>query len=250
MSSLLDAPPAATGAAAYVAVVGTIAAHGLAVVLASYVGVPGVDELKKLLPVTEMVEVELPEAPAPAPAATPAPLPAPARMRVASTPASPPPTAARAGQVLDAKSEVVDFGDNFVTGSGDAYAGGVTNSHGTSTSAVRDVRARADSAGQSEKAVAPAVDLSRSPRLGGSAVWQCPFPVEADDAGIDHAAVTLHIDVGADGGVRGVTTLADPGNGFGREARRCAGSKRWLAGLDRTGHPVDASATVNVRFDR
>ncbi len=45
-----------------------------------------------------------------------------------------------------------------------------------------------------------------------------------------------------------MSLLADPGNGFGREARRCASSKRWQGGLDRLGHPVEAQATVNVRF--
>ena len=251
MSSLLDAPPPTTGAASYVAIVGTIAAHGLAVLVASYVGVRGVSELKRLLPVTEMVEVELPEVPKTVADTTPAATPPPARTRVVSpTPAAPPPTAAQAGQVLDAKSDVVDFGDSFVTGAGDAYAGGVTDSSGTSTRAVRDLRAHGDGGGEVKKSSAPPVDLSRPPRLDGSAQWQCPFPAEADDAGIDHAVVTLHVDVGANGSVRNVTTVGDPDSGFGREARRCAGSKRWLAGFDRAGHAIDASATVNVRFDR
>jgi periplasmic protein TonB len=251
MTSLLDAAPETTRAASYVAIVGTIAAHGLAVLVASYVGVRGVSELQRLLPVTEMVEVELPEAPKTVADATPTATPPPAKARVASpTPATPPPTAAQAGQVLDAKSDVVDFDDSVVTGAGDAYAGGVTDKSGTSTSAVRDVQAQGHGGGEAKAPPAPAPDLSRPPRLDGSAQWQCPFPAEADDAGIDHAVVTLRVEIAANGGVRNVTTVRDPGNGFGREARRCASSKRWLVGFDRSGRAIAASATVNVRFER
>ncbi len=54
-------------------------------------------------------------APAQVAAAAPPP-PVPARTRVPNpSPVEPPPTAAQAGQVLDAKSDVVDFGDSFVT---------------------------------------------------------------------------------------------------------------------------------------
>jgi protein TonB len=245
------AAPETTRAASYVAIVGSIAAHGLAVLAAPYVGVRGTSELTRLLPVTEMVEVDLPEAPKTITETALAATPVPARARVASpTPATPPPTAAQAGQVLEAKSDAVDFGDSFATGAGDAYAGGVTDKSGTSTSAVRDVRAQGNADGEGKEPGPPAPDLSRPPRLDGSARWQCPFPDEADDAGIDHAVVTLHVDIAANGGVRNVTTVSDPGNGFGREARRCAGSKRWLAGWDRGGHAIAASATVNVRFER
>jgi outer membrane biosynthesis protein TonB len=80
--------------------------------------------------------------------------------------------------------------------------------------------------------------------------WDCPFPEEADDAGVDHAVVTLRVEVGGDGTVQSVRATSDPGHGFAREARRCAMSKRWSAGLDRAGNPANAVALVNVRFDR
>lgn len=254
MSSMLDATPASSGAASWLAVAGTVGAHALLVLGASYLGVRGADELQKLMPVTEMVEVALPEPPAPPPSPEPerAPVPAPVRAPVAApAPEPPPPSAAQAGQVLDAKSDVVDFGDTVVTGSGDRYAGGVTDAAGDSKTAVRDTAARGDAGGTGTKPpAAPAVDFSRPPQLAGGSQWQCPFPLEADDAGIDHAVVTLRVSVGADGRVQSVVTSSDPGSGFGREAKRCATSKRWTAGSDREGHPTSAVAVVNVRFDR
>lgn len=256
MSSMLDAPPQSRGAASWLGVGGTIGAHALLVVAASYAGMRGASELKKLMPVTEMVEVALPEplAPPPEPEPERAPTPAPVHAKVAApTPAAepPPPSAAQAGQILDAKSDVVDFGDTVVTGSGDSYAGGVTDGAGNSKTAVRDTAARGDAGGAGVKPpAAPTVDLSRPPQLAGGLKWDCPFPLEADDAGIDHAVVTLRVSVGADGRVQSVVTSSDPGNGFGREARRCATAKRWATGLDREGRPTPGAALINVRFDR
>jgi protein TonB len=93
-------------------------------------------------------------------------------------------------------------------------------------------------------------DLSRLPQLTGGAVWDCPFPREADEAGLDHAVVGLRVEVDAEGKVLSATTRSDPGHGFAREARRCALGKRWAPGFDRAGRPVRAKTTVNVRFDR
>jgi len=254
MTSLLDAPPPSTGAASLGALAGTAATYGAIVALVSYVGVHGVTQVKQALTVTEMVEIELPKPP-PAPAAPkpePEPVtPAPRIKAAAPEPPSAPPSAAEAGQILDAKSEAVDFGDSFVTGDKGAFAGGVTDRAGTSTTAVHDQAAKGDGAGSAAKTVvAPVVDLSKPPRLAGSAQWRCPFPIEADDAGIDHAVVTLRVQIGADGAVRSTNVVADAGNGFAREARRCALSNPWLPALDRAGQPVSGSATVNVRFDR
>ena len=86
-------------------------------------------------------------------------------------------------------------------------------------------------------------------RQAGSA-WDCPFPVEADDAGVDHAVVTLRVEVGADGHVVQASATRDPGHGFGREARRCALYKRWAPGLDREGRAASSVTVVNVRFER
>jgi protein TonB len=253
MSSLLDAPPPNNATASYVAIAGTVAAHAAIVLLAAVFGTRAVAEVRKLLPVTEMVNVDLPEQapPPPEPVKPTDPPPTQPRAHVAAPePTPPPPAAAQAGQILDAKSDVVDFGDTMVVGSGDTYAGGVTDSQGTSKAAVQDSAARGGVPGTAKAVAAPTVDLSRPPQLAGGARWDCPFPFEADDAGMDHAVVTLRIDVGADGSVQRVSILKDPGSGFGREARRCATSKRWQSGLDRAGHPASATSTVNVHFDR
>lgn len=251
--SLLDAPPAPSRGASAIAGAGAAAAH-VVVVLLALAGAGIAREVQASLAVTEMVDVELPPAAPevaekpPEPEPPPTPVPARAQPKEAK-PEEPTPAAAVAGQVLAAADEALDFGDTFVAGTGDSYAGGVTERVGTSTRAVRDVNARAGGVAPAVSA-APARDLSRAPRLAGGMEWDCPFPPEADDASVDHAVVTLRVDVSATGQVRAVQATADPGYGFAREARRCAMSKRWSVGLDRDGHSVDAIALVNVRFDR
>jgi hypothetical protein len=45
--------------------------------------------------------------------------------------------------------------------------------------------------------------------------------------------------------------LADPGNGFGREARRCAMAKRYAAALDRDGGAIAGTTRpFRVHFSR
>lgn len=254
MSSMLDAAPAGSRTGSFAAVLGTAGVHGLLALGASLVGLGGVVELKRALPVTEMVDVELPAPPPepepePEPAAPP-PQAAPRAARPPTAAAEPPPSAAQAGQVLDSTSDVVDFGDTIVTGSGASYAGGVTDRTGTSQTAVRAAAARGDSGGRGPDPTAAAVDRSRAPELMGGDSWNCPFPSEADDAGIDVAVVKLSIAIGTDGGVRSVSIASDPGSGFGREARRCAATKRFSPGLDREGRPVAKAFSVNVRFRR
>jgi protein TonB len=99
-------------------------------------------------------------------------------------------------------------------------------------------------------AAAPGIDRSRGARLSGGVEWRCPFPAEADDAGIDSALVSLALRITPQGSVETVNVLHDPGHGFGSEAKRCALRKRWDAGLDRTGRPVASDIRVNVRFVR
>jgi protein TonB len=143
----------------------------------------------------------------------------------------------------------VDFGDSFVVGNAASHAGGVSANAGTSKQALYDAKAQAGgvSGGTGKN---PLADASRAPALASGLHWDCPFPVEADAAGIDAALVGLRVEVAADGRVREARALSDPGHGFAREARRCALSKRWAPGLDRTGNPTVAIAMVNVRFER
>lgn len=84
----------------------------------------------------------------------------------------------------------------------------------------------------------------------GSDEWQCPFPQEANDDQIDHAVVSLRVDVDANGGVRQLAIVEDPGHGFAREALHCARSKHWSPALDRAGNPSAGTLTVHIRFER
>ena len=262
--SMLDAPPSRSSkGASVIAGAGTVFVHIALVSLATWVGA-GV-ALKKGAPpaVTQMVEIELPPPPAapepePAPEPPPepkplravrAPAPAPEVEKPAEPEAAPPPEAAQAAQVVTAPAEVVDFGNTFVTGNSAKFAGGVTEQGGTSATAVRAANARAGGVPGGTGTDVTA-DRSRPPRLAGGAVWDCPFPIEADDAGLDHAVVGLRVEVNAAGSVVRADAIKDPGHGFGREARRCAQRKRWAPGIDSAGRPIAASALIKVRFER
>jgi periplasmic protein TonB len=192
-----------------------------------------------------------PEAPPPPPSPTPVP---------PTDRLPPPPAAAQAGKVLTQEpdpNEPVDLtGDGFVSGTGDRFAGGVTASSGTATTAVRDLRAQPDGVGKAlpgPVATAPTgPDLSRAASNMGGSYWNdCEFPAEADIEGIDSAVVQMSVTVGPDGRAKSVTILRDPGNGFGRTARSCAFRKAYSAGLDRAGKPITMStAPFTVRFTR
>jgi periplasmic protein TonB len=228
--------------AALLAAVLHLAAVGVAL---RVVALPQAPRAESAQQITRMVEIEAPEPepPPPAPPVTP-PEPAPpplARARVREpVRAQPPPAAAAAGQVLARDTpEVLDFGDSFVQGNAERHAGGVTQSSGTSQAAVRAHDARG-----------AGVNRTRPPALADGVDWDCPFPEEADSAEIDSAVVGLQVVVNAAGEVQSATVTRDPGHGFAREARRCALSKRWRAGLDHAGDPTDATSLVNVRFER
>ncbi|HET8932463.1 MAG TPA: hypothetical protein VFN67_03440 [Polyangiales bacterium] len=260
-SSVLDAPRSGPSGALAWAGLGACAVHVLLLGAALAAGKNRViqHDVSAMSTVSNL-EVELvkpppppePEAPpppppqaAPAPAAKPvvrAPKPTPAPPKEA-----PPPAAAASGKVLAA--EAVDFGDSFVMGKAASHAGGVSANTGTSQQAVHDKNAQANGV-QGGTGKNPAADATRAPALASGLQWDCPFPVEADDAGIDAAVVGLRVEVAADGRVREARALSDPGHGFAREARRCALSKRWAPGLDRAGNPTIGVALVNVRFER
>jgi protein TonB len=212
------------------------------------------------------VDLSEPPPPPPEPAApepTPPPEPQAPPPIAAPTPptdAPPPaPAAAEAGKVLTADpdpNEPVDLtGDGFVTGNGDHFAGGVTASNGTSTNAVRDLRAQQAGVGKPPPpgpvSSAAGSNLMRAAApLGGS--WNdCEFPPEADVEGIDSAVVQLTVTVGADGRAKSVTILRDPGNGFGQATRSCAFRKQFTSALDRSGAAIVMStAPFTVRFTR
>lgn len=173
-----------------------------------------------------------------------------------------PPEAAKAGAVLAAApdpNEPVDLtGNTFVTGTGDQYAGGVTQAkaQGGPTYARNAVAEGVPGGTGTAPAPppppppAPSVDRSRAPRLAGGTGWDCPWPSEAEGEDINEAVVVIKATVGVDGRPQTVQIVSDPGHGFGREAKMCALRKRWEAGLDKDGNPTTATAPVRIRFTR
>jgi protein TonB len=154
--------------------------------------------------------------------------------------------------------EPVDLtGNTFVTGNADAYAGGFTAGNGTSATAVHTTPSPTGVPGGTGAPQAPPArpvhkqSLAREASLGGGSEWSCPFPPEADTAQIDEASVMLTVDVRPDGAPAGVRVVSDPGNGFGREARRCAMGKRYSPKLDDDGNPVAGTTRpFRVHFSR
>ncbi|HEX4446687.1 MAG TPA: energy transducer TonB [Polyangiaceae bacterium] len=196
-------------------------------------------------PAPEETEAK-PEPAAPAPVAKPAPHDAP----------PPPPAPAQAAKVLAQEpdpNEPVDLtGNTIIQGNADAYAGGTTMANGTSNRAVRSL---ASPAGVPGGTGAPTAKAPSGPdrARGASPVntdWNAPFPPEADTAQIDEAYVTLQIDVRADGTATSATVLVDPGNGFGREARKYALTQRYNPAFDRDGNPIPTRIKTKVHFSR
>jgi protein TonB len=206
----------------------------------------------------DIVREEPPPAPPPEPAKEEE-KPAAAPVHVATPNAPPPPPApAAAAKVVTAEPDTkeVDLTNTVVEGNADSFAGGLTASNGTSTTAVHSMPAPSGVPGGTGPVTAPPVqvqgpDLSRPASVGGGAEWNCPFPAEADTAQIDDAYVTLQVDVRADGSPTAARVVADPGNGFGREARRCAMNKRYSTALDHDGHPIAGpTRPFRVHFSR
>ncbi len=274
VQSPLDAAPKRSRAPFVLGGAGATVVHALLLagaVAASSMPPRAAPERRAQVTRTELIHIEPPPPPPEPPPATPeppppTPEPAPSppspsprpRPKVAKPPKEKPaenleqaaPAAAEAAKVLEKapEPEVVDFGETFVQGSSETYAGGVTEAGGTSKNAVRDQNARAFGV-EGGKGTAE-VDLSRPPMLAGGKQWDCPFPEEADAEGVDEAVVTIKVSISASGEVDRVDVIKDPGLGFGRETRRCAMRKRWQPALSRTGSAVAQSHQLTVRFER
>jgi protein TonB len=203
-------------------------------------------QTRKIEPIVEVVDIDLPKPPLPPEPPKPEePLPkAPEPLHHTRAPSSP----ARAAKVVTRApdpNEPVDLTGSFVIGSAATYVGGTSSATGTSPVVIHG-----KTAGTAPGGSPGSPDLARHPALGEAANWQCPFPPEANADHIDHAVVTIRVEVAASGTARSVTVVKDPGHGFAREARRCALSKKWSPALDREGAAVAGSAIVNVRFAR
>jgi protein TonB len=204
----------------------------------------------------EVVPIDSPAPPPPPPPPPPpAPEPPPREAPPPSTPAAaPPPAAAAAALTHTAEPEQpVDFSDQLVTGTAAIYQGGTTAS-GSAKPAARAARAEAgpaaSGAGRAPSSGVGTLDRSRPASVLGGLDWRCPFPEEADVAGVDRALAKIRVDIDAAGNVRNVVVVHDPGHGFGRAAERCARGKRFDAALDRNGRAIATQVAVGVRFVR
>ncbi|MEM9693489.1 MAG: hypothetical protein AAGA56_13150, partial [Myxococcota bacterium] len=176
------------------------------------------------------------------------------------TPAAPPPpsespTPAEAGKVLTAESddpapEIADF--TMVQGEGDTYAGGVTSKDGRSRKAVKRVGQKNGQKGGTggPTTARPGPDRSRSARPTARS-WNCSQLFPPGAKGVNTALVTVVVQVGTNGRPRGVTVVADPGNGFAAAARACAMGQSYQTALDKSGRPIaGTTAPFSVRFTR
>jgi len=199
----------------------------------------------------EVMKEDVPPPPPPPPTAEAKPEPAPPPRAQPHEP-PPPPAPAQAAKVLAQEpdpNEPVDLtGNTIVQGNAESYAGGFTAGNGKSAAAVQTAPSPTGVAGGTGPVTGP--DRSRKCGNVGSSEWNAPFPPEADAAQIDEAYVTLQVDVRPDGSPGAVKVASDPGNGFGREARRYALTKRYQAGLDHDGAPIPCTFLVKVHFNR
>jgi protein TonB len=146
-----------------------------------------------------------------------------------------------------ATQEPVDFtGSAFTVGSGASYAGGATTGAGTSRKAAFGGVAP----GGTGKGLLGIPDRARPVALD-EAVWNCPWPSEADGLEVNEETVVLRASIGADGRAEHVEVLTDPGFGFGAAARLCALRTRFEPARDTAGQRIAAeSPPVRVHFFR
>jgi periplasmic protein TonB len=208
----------------------------------------------------DLLKAETPPPPPPAPKEEPKEEPAPKEAPREKLNEPPPPAAAaaKASAVLTQApdpNEPVDLTNSFVVGNQDTYAGGVTQSTGTSDTAVRSMNVAPGGApggtGTKPGPASNGPDRSRAASLAGSKDWKCDFPPEADVDQIDQAFVVVQVATRADGSPDHVSILQDPGHGFARAARICAMKERYDPALDREGNAIAGSTkSIRIRFER
>ncbi|MBK7152050.1 MAG: energy transducer TonB [Sandaracinaceae bacterium] len=171
-------------------------------------------------------------------------------------PAEPAPAApAEAAEVVQAAADpgaAEPPGFSLVTGAGEVYAGGVTASTGTSTSAVHsnDVDARR---GVPNGAGAGAAAPNSQARPVGqpTRAWRCDWPAAASDLDVDVEFVNMRVAVEASGEITDVRVIRHSGYGFDVEARRCALRHTLPPARDAQGTPVRTAAhPIRLRFER
>jgi len=200
---------------------------------------------------TEVIDIE-PPAPPPSEQQPTAPEPRPPAHRPASRP---PRVASRsrrrpAGRAGDAMSSSAreERPLDFTTGSAPFYSGSPTTGDGPRSATAGPGGREAPPAGGRPVGAGP--DRSRRASVAGGLDWSCPFPPEADLAGVDDGVATLKIAVDSGGRVRRIAVLSDPGLGFGRAAKRCALARSYRPAMDRVGRSIPGTLVVRVRFVR
>jgi protein TonB len=158
-----------------------------------------------------------------------------------------PPPPAQAGRIIaqeEGPHAPLDLtGNTFVTGTAQAYAGGVTSPTGTNPSAVES---------QQVDPSAPPGEPDRSHPVGlADEDWRCPWPHDAEAEKIDEELAVVRVVVRTDGTAVSARIVRDPGHGFGAAAIECALRTRFTPAADAAGRPVQAeSPPVRVRFTR
>ncbi len=248
--------------------------EGTATITAAYLNRTATVTLR-VDPALVMVDVEEekkeePPPPPPEPEPEPAPAP-PAQSPVAppeakATPEPPPPAAAKAGNLLtapdDTKTDPADEPYSFVTdpngneyGSGTVAKGG-TEDFGKAGAVASGVPGGTGTGVATKGPPTPPpppqakVDLSRKPALAaGDGCGKSYFPADADD---DVGMVQVLVTVKPSGEVASVSVMSEnpKGQGFGKAARSCLLTKKFVPGLDADGKPVQTTTPVNIRFTR
>jgi len=155
-----------------------------------------------------------------------------------------PPPPAQAGRIVaqDEGPRTLDLtGDTFVSGTAQAYAGGVTTPTGTNPNPVEQ---------HEVDPTAPPGEPDRSRRVSlvdeGCHTW----PAEAESEPTDHQDVRMRLVIGSDGHVLSARVLGDPGHGFGAAAIDCARRSRFSPELDAGGRPVQVEVPFRWHFTR
>ena len=204
-------------------------------------------------------------APAPAPAEEEAAqaLPEPMHARPALAKAAAP-AAAKAGALLTAKEDsTASRGDepvDFVSDpTGKEFGGGVVARGGTADFGEKGAKVNGVLGGKGESGVAPgaakadaitpASSLSRAARLDEPDACRGFFPRSAD---ADAALVSLVLIIRPGGEVTSASILSEnpPGQAFGKAAKSCLLSKRFIPALDREGKPTTSSQVIRMHFER
>jgi hypothetical protein len=195
-----------------------------------------------------VVELTPPPPPKPPPTAAPAPERPPlarATRPVQRRADSRPPPPAQAGRIIAQEAgprAPIDLtGDTFVSGTAQAYAGGVTSPTGTNPNPVetREVDPKA-----------PPGEPDRSRRVALVEEGCHSWPPEAEAEPVDRKDIALRLVVRDDGTVSSAHLIGDPGHAFGAAAVQCALRSRFDPQLDSAGRPVQSELRFIWHFTR